>query len=86
MSQALEVDNKSGTQFWRKETKNEMSNNIIDFEIMDEGVDYKIIHQWIYFHMVFYVKTYSKRKDHYVGGVHQKDPPGSITYAVIVSW
>ena len=85
VSQSLDIDKKTGTDFWRKSIDKDMRKNRIIFEIIDEGVVDTIGPQRIYCYMVFNVNIYFQRKYHHVAGRNQIDPTVSMNYAPVVS-
>jgi len=81
---ALEIDARTGTDFWRKAIEKEMRNVMMAFEFRDDNIvpiGYKLIEC----HMIFDVKMCLTRKARLVAGGHMTDPPKESTYSSVVS-
>lgn len=85
VKRALEIDEETGTTFWRDALTKEMKNVAKAFEVLDEGQSLPAGTQEIECHIVFDIKSDFSRKCRYVAGGHKTDPPASITYASVVS-
>ena len=94
VEEALQIDNETGTDFWRKAIEKEMSKVRIAFDRWDEGTleearsGQKLIgYQEISCHMVFDIKMDGEftRKARFVAGGHTTEIPSSITYSSVVS-
>ena len=71
---ALKIDERTGTDFWRKAMGLEMNNVLSAFEFIDDDVVPKF-YEHIDCHIVFDVKMDLTRKARLVAGGHQTDPP-----------
>ena len=94
VQEALQIDKKTGTDFWKKAIQKEMSNVRVAFKRWENGTvaDAKSgqglpAYQRIKCHMIFDIKMDGKftRKARFVAGGHTTDPPSSITYSSVVS-
>jgi hypothetical protein len=85
VERALEIDNETGTTFWRDALRKEMNNVAKAFEVLEEGQSLPVGYKEIKCHIVFDIKADFTRKCRYVAGGHMTDPPASITYASVVS-
>ena len=85
VKRALEIDQETGTTFWRDAIKKEMSAVWKAFEILQEGAPDPVAHKRIDVHMVFDIKPDFTRKARLVAGGHMTDPPAAMTYASVVS-
>ena len=85
VQRALEIDEETGTTFWRDALRKEMKNVATAFEVLEEGQSLPVGYQQIQCHIVFDIKADFTRKCRYVAGGHMTDPPASITYASVVS-
>ena len=81
---ALEIDRRTGTDFWRKAIEKEMKNVLMAFEFRDDDV-VPIGYKQIPCHMIFDVKMCLTRKARFVAGGHMTDPPKESTYSSVVS-
>jgi hypothetical protein len=85
VSEALEIDRKTGTTFWRDVIDKEMRNVLPAFEFRDDDsapVGYKHIKC----HMIFDVKMIGLVcKAHFVAGGHMTDPPTESVYSSVVT-
>jgi len=85
VEQALEIDRRTNTDFWRKAIEKEMKNVMPAFEFRDDD-KMPIGHKHIDCHMIFDVKLVGLvRKARFVAGGHQTDPPTEPTYSSVVS-
>jgi len=85
VEQALKIDERTGTDFWRRAIEKEMKNVMPAFEFRDDN---KVpdFYKRIGCHMVFDIKIGDlTRKARYVAGGHQTDPPKDSTYSSVVS-
>ena len=94
VKEALQVDEETGTTFWRDAIRKEMSNVKVAFNkwgkgtVDDASSGQKLPgYQEIECHMIFDIKMDGKftRKARFVAGGHSTDPPSSITYSSVVS-
>jgi Reverse transcriptase (RNA-dependent DNA polymerase) len=83
VQEALEIDRRTGTTFWRDAIAKEMGTVEVAFEFLDgdEPEDYRFIEC----HMIFDVKMDLTRKARFVAGGHMTDPPKDSTYSSVVS-
>jgi Reverse transcriptase (RNA-dependent DNA polymerase) len=85
VAEALAIDKKTGTDFWRRAIEKEMKNVMPAFEFRDDDempIGYKLIEC----HMIFDVKMVGLvRKARLVAGGHKTDPPKDSTYSSVVS-
>jgi hypothetical protein len=84
VEEALRIDERTGTDFWRKAIEQEMKNVLPAFEFVDDDVVPKF-YKHIDCHMIFDVKMDLTRKARFVAGGHQTDPPKESTYSSVVS-
>ena len=84
VEEALRIDERTGTDFWRKAIEQEMKNVLPAFEFIDDDVVPKF-YKHIDCHMIFDVKMDLTRKARFVAGGHQTDPPKESTYSSVVS-
>ena len=84
VEEALRIDDRTGTDFWRKAIELEMKNVQPAFEFIDGDVVPKF-YKKIDCHMIFDVKMDLTRKARLVAGGHQTDPPKESTYSSVVS-
>jgi len=84
VAQALKIDERTGTDFWRKAIELEMKNVMPAFEFID-GDNVPKFYKKIDCHMIFDVKMDLTRKARLVAGGHQTDPPKESTYSSVVS-
>jgi hypothetical protein len=85
VQEALQIDQDTGTTYWRDAIHKEMSNNRLAFKFLEDEEKVPIGYKWIRCHMIFDVKMDFTRKARYVAGGHMTDPPASITYSSVVS-
>ena len=86
VKEALEIDKRTGTTFWRDAIALEVKNMNVAFQDLEEGEIVPVGYQEIRCHMIFDVKVGSlKRKARYVAGGHTTDAPAALTYASVVS-
>ena len=83
--EALAIDARMGTMYWRDAINKEMKNVFPAFKILDEGVGKPVGYEPIPCHMVFDVKMDFTRKARFVAAGCFTEPPASITYASVVS-
>jgi hypothetical protein len=84
VAEALKIDERTETDFWRKAIELEMKNVIPAFEFIDDNVVPKF-YKKIDCHMIFDVKMDLTRKARLVADGHQTDPPKESTYSSVVS-
>ena len=82
---ALEIDQESGTTFWRDAITKEMRTVEPAFKFCGEGASQPIGYTPITGHLIFDVKMDFTRKARFVADGHLTDPPASVTYASVVS-
>lgn len=82
---ALEIDEGTGTTFWRDAIQKEVKTVLPAFDLLDEGTVKPIGYQQIPCHIVFDIKMDFTCKARLVAGGHVTDGPSSITYASVVS-
>jgi hypothetical protein len=92
VQQALQIDEETGTDYWRRAIEREMKNVRPAFERWDEGTvedardGKKLVgYQEIGCHMVFDIKMDFTRKARYVAGGNTTEPPTENTYSSVVS-
>jgi len=94
VQEALAIDERTGTEFWRKAIDKEMSKVKVAWKVHDEGTpeearEGKVIdmigYQEIKCHLIFDVKMDFTRKARFVAGGHTTEAPGSITYSSVVT-
>lgn len=85
VKEALEIDRKTGTDFWARAIRKEMKAVAKAFQILDADASDPAGYTPIEVHMVFDIKPDFTRKARLVAGGHVTDPPSSITYASVVS-
>lgn len=85
VQQALDIDRRTNTTFWRDAIEKEMRNVMPAFELSDDN-SIPIGYQKIVCHMVFDVKMIGLvRKARFVAGGHMTEPPKESTYSSVVS-
>jgi hypothetical protein len=85
VKRALEIDEETGTTFWRDAIQKEMKTVFPAFEFLDESAVKPIGYQQIPCHVVFDIKMDFTCKARFVAGGHVTEAPSSITYASVVS-
>jgi hypothetical protein len=84
VKRALDIDQETQTDFWRKAIEKEMKNVSPAFQILEDGWippgNTKII--W---HMIFDVKMDFTRKARFVAGGHLTEPAKESVYSSVVS-
>ena len=85
VERALEIDKETGTDFWAKALRLEMSKIFPAVKILNEGAQHPVGHQMIPCHIVFDVKMDFIRKARFVAGGHKTQEPETPTYASVVS-
>jgi hypothetical protein len=86
VKEALEIDKKTNTDYWRRAIEKEMKNVRPAFNILPAGARRPVARQEIRCHMIFDVKLGDlTRKARLVAGGHMTDPPASMTYSSVVS-
>jgi Reverse transcriptase (RNA-dependent DNA polymerase) len=84
VKQALAIDDRTGTTFWRDAIAKEMRNVMPAFEFRDDNqmpVGYKLIDC----HMIFDIKSDLTRKARFVAGGNQTEEPSESVYSSVVS-
>ena len=84
VEEALAIDRRTGTDFWRKAIEKEMKNVGIAFEFPADG-EVPSGYKHIPCHMVFDIKSDLRQKARLVAGGHKTDPPKESTYSSVVS-
>jgi hypothetical protein len=86
VKQALKIDRRTGTTYWRDALQREITNVKVAFDVSDDSDELPPGYQQIDCHMIFDIKLGSlARKCRLVAGGHKTDPPAAITYASVVS-
>ena len=86
VKEALEIDRRTGTTYWRDAIGLEVKNVDVAFEDLEDDEKVPIGYQFVHCHMIFDVKPGSlKRKARYVAGGHMTEAPAGMTYASVVS-
>jgi hypothetical protein len=86
VKEALEIDRRTGTTFWRDAIALEVKNVGVAFEDLDDDDPIPIGSQFIKCHWVFAIKVGTlKRKARLVAGGHMTEDPNTSTYASVVS-
>ena len=82
---ALDIDARTNTDFWRKAIEKEMNNVRIAFKVCEDGV-IPVMHKEIRCHLIFDIKSDTlQRKARLVAGGHMTEPPKDSTYSSVVS-
>ena len=81
---AMDIDRRTQTNFWRLAIEKEMKNVMPAFEFRDDD-KMPIGYKEIGCHMIFDVKMDLTRKSRLVSRGHKTDPPKDSTYASVVS-
>jgi len=84
VSEALHLDQLSGTTYWEAAIAKEMTNVQIAFDVREKG-EKPPPGFHITCHLIFDVKPDGTRKARYVAGGHLTEAPSSITYSTVVS-
>jgi hypothetical protein len=86
VKEALEIDRRTGTSYWREALDLEMKNVRVAFDVLDDKDEVPVGYQQIRGHLIFDIKMGSlRRKARYVADGHMTDPPVSITYTSVMS-
>ncbi len=85
VQEALEIDRRTGTTFWRDAIAKEMKTVMPCFRFLDPNAADPVDHKWIKCHLIFDVKMDLTRKARFVAGGHMTDPPTVLTYCSNVS-
>jgi hypothetical protein len=95
VSEALQIDEETGTTFWRDAIRKEMEKVKVAFEFCEHWSPEQVRngtargdfvgYQEIECHMIFDVKMDLTRKARFVAGGHTTETPTSITYSSVVS-
>jgi hypothetical protein len=84
VEEAMAIDKRTGTTFWRDAIEKEMKNVLMAFEYPEDGkppVGYKKIRC----HMIFDIKSTLTRKARMVAGGHLTDPPKDAVFSSVVT-
>jgi hypothetical protein len=85
VEEALEIDQRMGTDFWWKAIEKEMRNVMVAFDIHDDG-KVPVGFKEILCHLVFDMKSdLLARNVRFVTAGHLTDPPKESTYSSVVS-
>lgn len=84
VAEALAIDKRTGTTFWRDAIEKEMKNVSCAFQFQDND-KVPIGYKHIDCHMIFDIKSDLTRKARFVAGGHQTDPPKESVYSSVVS-
>ena len=84
VEEALAIDERTGTDFWRRAIEKEMRNVMPAFEFRDDN-DIPKFYKRIDCHMIFDIKMDLTRKARLVAGGHMTDEPKESTYSSVVS-
>ena len=86
VSEALELDKKNGDTHWADVIAGDINNVKVTFDVLTDGHNSPIGHQFVKCHMIFDVKMEDfHRKTQYVAGRHMKNTPPKITYVSVMS-
>jgi hypothetical protein len=86
VKEALEIDQDTGTDFWRKAIALEMKNVQPAFKFLEDDESVPVGYQQINCHMIFDIKMDFTRKARFVvAGGHTTEAPASMTYSSVVS-
>jgi hypothetical protein len=85
VKRALEIDQETNSNLWRKAIEKEMHHVMCAFEILDEDAPEPRMSKRIPCHMIFDVKMDFTRKARFVAGGHMTDAPVNLTYSSVVS-
>lgn len=85
LTEALQLDRDTNTDFWHQALLKEMKNVMAAFEFHPIGSKAPVGYKWIPLHLIFDVKMDFTRKVRLVAGGHVTDPPTSMTYSSVVS-
>ena len=83
---ALEINQETGTDFWRKVLQLEMSKTLPAVKILGKIEAKPVGYQQIPCHIVFNVKMDFIQKVRYITGGHKTVDPKTPTYASVVTW
>ena len=84
VEEALRIDERTGTDFWRRAIEKEMAAVMPAFQFNDDNT-IPAFHKHIDCHMIFDIKMDLTRKARFVAGGHQTDPPKESTYSSVVT-
>jgi hypothetical protein len=84
VQEALEIDCRTGTTFWRDAINKEVATVAHVFEFVKDG-EIPGNYQFVLCHMVFDVEMDLTRKARFIAGGHMTDPPKDTTYLSVVS-
>jgi len=86
IERVLQIDEETGTTFWRDAICKEMANNAKAFKILAPDASTPVGHTFVKCHMVFDIKQGTlQRKARFVAGGNMAQAPPSITCASVVS-
>jgi hypothetical protein len=85
VQEALDIDERMGTDMWRKSIEKEMRIVMVVFDVRDDG-KVPIGFKEISCHLALDMKSNTlAQKARFVAGGHQTDPPKDSTYSSVVS-
>jgi hypothetical protein len=85
VAEALEIDKRTGTTFWKDAIEKEMRNNALAFKF-DPNDNVPIGYKMIKCHMIFDIKMVGLvRKARFVAGGHLTDPPQDSVFSSVVT-
>ena len=86
VDEVLELDKENGDTHWSDVISSDINNVKVAFDVLPDGHNEPIGHQFLKCHVLFDVKIeYFRRKSRYVAGGHITNAPPMITYASVVS-
>ena len=86
VAEALELDKKNGDTHWDDGRYSDMNNAKVAFDVLPDGQNAPIGHQFVKCHMIFGINMEELcRKAQYVAIGHMTNAPPTITYAIVVS-
>lgn len=85
VKEALEIDRRTNTTFWRDAIAKEMQNVNVAFDILDSKKDIPVGYKEIKCHIIFDIKMDLTRKARLVAGGHMTEPPKESVYSSVVS-
>ena len=86
IKEALQLDKENGNTLWADEIETEIKNVKAAFKILNDGEMAPRDHQFVKFHVIFYIKMENFRRTvKLVSGGHMTTAPADVTYASVVS-
>ena len=85
MKRALEIDQETGTHFWRDAIRKEMKAIKDIFKHLEDGQKPPPGYNELTCHIIFDIKPDFTRKARYVADGHKLETPSTLTYASVVS-